>query len=180
MLTGFIIGISVLIQLITVFFALKLIKVTGGIKAWIYISVAIGLMGARRIFSLLEIVVKNPLYKPDLSFELLGLVTSLLMLTGVILIAPLFETVKQAEENQRKLVNELKDALVNVKTLSGMLPICASCKKIRDDKGYWKQIETYISGHSEVLFSHGLCPDCAKKAYQELDELKEKDKKEQA
>lgn len=60
MLTGFIIGISVLIQLITVFFALKLIKVTGGIKAWIYISVAIGLMGARRIFSLLEIVVKNP------------------------------------------------------------------------------------------------------------------------
>lgn len=115
-----------------------------------------------------------------MSFELLGLVTSLLMLTGVILIAPLFETVKQAEENQRKLVNELKDALVNVKTLSGMLPICASCKKIRDDKGYWKQIETYISGHSEVLFSHGLCPDCAKKAYQELDELKEKDKKEQA
>lgn len=80
---------------------------------------------------------------------------------------------KRAEEEKEKLINELKDALANVKQLSGMLPICASCKKIRDDKGYWNRIETYISEHSEILFSHGLCPDCAKKAYEELDRIKE-------
>jgi PleD family two-component response regulator len=60
---------------------------------------------------------------------------------------------------------QLEDALSSVKTLRGLLPICASCKKIRDDQGYWKQIEEYIENHSEALFSHGLCPDCADKLY---------------
>jgi hypothetical protein len=60
---------------------------------------------------------------------------------------------------------ELELALINVKQLSGMLPICASCKKIRNDKGYWEQIEGYIRDHSEVEFSHGICPDCAEKLY---------------
>jgi hypothetical protein len=55
-----------------------------------------------------------------------------------------------------------------VKTLSGFLPICASCKKIRDDKGYWNQVEAYISEHSEVEFIHSLCPDCMKKLYPDL------------
>ena len=52
--------------------------------------------------------------------------------------------------------------------ISGMLPICANCKKIRDDKGYWNQIEAYIGDHSEAEFSHGICPDCAKKLYPEF------------
>ena len=82
---------------------------------------------------------------------------------------------KRAEEEKEKLINELKDALANVKRLSRMLPICASCKKIRDDKRYWNRIETYISEHSGILFSHGLCPDCAKKAYEELDRIKEEE-----
>jgi len=67
---------------------------------------------------------------------------------------------------------ELQRALAKVRTLSGMLPICASCKKIRDDKGYWSGVEAYITEHSEAVFSHGLCPDCAKKGYEELDKLK--------
>jgi len=58
---------------------------------------------------------------------------------------------------------ELEEALAKVKTLSGLLPICMECKKIRDDKGYWNQLEAYISQHSEVLFSHGLCHECATK-----------------
>lgn len=65
----------------------------------------------------------------------------------------------------RRLNRELEDALVQVKQLSGLLPICAGCKKIRDDNGYWQQIEVYIRDHSEADFSHGLCPDCAKKLY---------------
>ncbi len=69
------------------------------------------------------------------------------------------------EQEREKLIVELKDALAKVKVLSGLLPICASCKRIRDDQGYWNQIESYIRNHSEADFSHGICPDCAKKLY---------------
>jgi hypothetical protein len=66
------------------------------------------------------------------------------------------------------LILELQEAFAKVKTLSGLLPICASCKKIRDDSGYWNRIESYIGKHADVQFSHGICPDCAKKLYPEL------------
>lgn len=59
-------------------------------------------------------------------------------------------------------------ALAKVKTLSGLLPICAGCKKIRDDHGYWSGVESYISKHTDVQFSHGLCPDCINKYYPDL------------
>ncbi len=62
---------------------------------------------------------------------------------------------------------DLREALANVKTLRGLLPICSSCKKIRDDAGYWRQVEEYFSEHSEVDFSHGLCPDCLKRMFPE-------------
>jgi len=71
--------------------------------------------------------------------------------------------VAQLQLKLAERVHELEVALAQVKTLSGMLPICASCKKIRDDKGYWTQIESYIRHHSEAEFSHGFCPDCARK-----------------
>lgn len=174
MFADFVIGISVLIQLITVLFALRLIKITGWIKAWIFISLALTGMEVRRIFSLVETMASNPSYNPSLSFELFGLVTSLFMLTGIILISPIFETIKRNEENQRRLVSELKNTLAElqdahskVKLLNGFLPICASCKKIRDDKGYWNQIEAYIRDHSEAEFSHGICPQCARELYPE-------------
>jgi hypothetical protein len=73
-----------------------------------------------------------------------------------------------AQEQQEQLIGELRAALANVKTLRGLLPICASCKKIRDDTGYWNQIETYIRTHSEAQFSHGLCPDCVQRLYPDL------------
>ncbi len=79
---------------------------------------------------------------------------------------------KRVEEQRNQLVDELQSALADVKLLSGFLPICASCKKIRDDQGYWNQIEAYISDHSEAKFSHGICPDCAEKAYEELRQMK--------
>lgn len=67
--------------------------------------------------------------------------------------------------------NQLEMALNEVKTLSGFIPICASCKKIRDDKGYWEQIESYIAAHSKAQFSHSICPDCINKLYPELDPM---------
>lgn len=74
---------------------------------------------------------------------------------------------KRAEEDRERLIQELTKALHQVKTLSGLLPICASCKKVRDDSGYWSQIENYISEHSSATFSHGLCPECGIKFYEE-------------
>ena len=60
---------------------------------------------------------------------------------------------------------EIEAAMAEIKTLSGLLPICSNCKKIRDDQGYWEQVEVYIAKHSNADFSHGLCPDCMKKLY---------------
>jgi len=82
---------------------------------------------------------------------------------------------RRIEEERERLILKLQDAIFQVKALSGLLPICASCKKIRDDKGYWNQIEAYIKDHSEAEFSHSICPDCAKKLYPEFyDEKNEK------
>lgn len=77
---------------------------------------------------------------------------------------------------KEQLTKKLKDALAKVKQLSGMLPICSYCKKIRDDKGYWEQMEVYIRDHSEAEFSHSICPDCAEKAQKEYEEFKKKGK----
>jgi preprotein translocase subunit YajC len=76
---------------------------------------------------------------------------------------------KRVEKEREKLINELQEALDKVKTLSGLLPICSSCKKIRDENGYWNQIEVYIHDHSEADFSHSICPGCAKKLYPDLE-----------
>jgi PAS domain S-box-containing protein len=77
---------------------------------------------------------------------------------------------KQNEAERNKLILDLQDALANVKSLSGLLPICASCKKIRDDKGYWSQVESYVQKHSDATFTHGICPDYIKKLYPDLAE----------
>lgn len=69
---------------------------------------------------------------------------------------------------REKLVVKLRDALDQIKILRGLLPICAHCKNIRDDKGFWHQVEEYVTSHAEVQFTHGICPVCAKKYYPEL------------
>lgn len=73
----------------------------------------------------------------------------------------------QSKNSLHDSIQELEKALSEIKTLSGLLPICASCKKIRDDNGYWNQIESYIENHSQALFSHGICPECAEKLYKD-------------
>ncbi len=75
---------------------------------------------------------------------------------------------KNREQELLNLNRELKNSIETIKTLRGLIPICANCKKIRDDKGYWNQIESYIQKHSEAEFSHGICPECARKLYPEL------------
>jgi hypothetical protein len=70
---------------------------------------------------------------------------------------------KAAEAEREKLIAQLQDALARVKTLSGLVPICAWCKKIRDDGGFWKEVEVFVQSHSDATFSHGVCPDCRAK-----------------
>jgi len=83
---------------------------------------------------------------------------------------------KQIEAEREQMITKLQDALNRVKKLSGLVPICAGCKRIRDDSGYWNEVEHYIAEHSDAQFSHGLCPECMKKYYPEFVE-KQKQKK---
>ncbi len=72
---------------------------------------------------------------------------------------------KRAQQEREKLIHEREEALAKVKTLHGLLPICSSCKKVRNDAGYWEQIESYVRNHSDAEFSHGMCPECMKQLY---------------
>ena len=79
--------------------------------------------------------------------------------------AHLYDRVRQDNKEKESLLADLQVALDKVKTLKGLLPICARCKKIRDDDGYWHQVEIYVERHSEAQFSHGICPDCHHELY---------------
>jgi len=292
--------ISVILQFTAAFLALRLISITGRRIAWTMIAVAISLMAVRRCISLYWLVSGTPPQPLDLPFEIVGLVTSLFMVTGIALIKPLFYFIKRseealrdanvklnilseeqrmlldhtrdivyrhdtkgiftylspsvekitgysvedwlkhytayhtdnpinekvieyteealksgkehpqymvevyhkdghrvwlevnerpyfengnvagiigvarditkrrwAEEEREKVIVELKDALARIKILRGLIPICAWCKKVRDDKGYWQQVEAYVRDHSDAEFSHGICPECFKKVTDE-------------
>lgn len=80
---------------------------------------------------------------------------------------------KRQEGERKRLIRQLRKALSEVKTLSGLLPICSHCKKVRDDKGYWQQIDSFITEHSDLFFSHGLCPDCLARHYPEYTSRRE-------
>lgn len=75
---------------------------------------------------------------------------------------------RRTEAEKDTLIAELYTALNEVKALRGIIPICASCKKIRDDNGFWQQVEVYVSAHSDVMFSHGCCPECAERVIKTL------------
>jgi len=97
------------------------------------------------------------------SGELLGAVETLQDITEL----------KQMEEDKERLNKELVDAMNQIKTLRGLIPICAACKKIRDDKGYWTHLEHYLEEHSDAVFSHGLCPDCFREYFPEASKKKD-------
>jgi DNA-binding response OmpR family regulator len=80
------------------------------------------------------------------------------------------DALRQKKREQQKLIMELQEALAEIRTLKGFIPICASCKKIRDDEGYWNQLEAYISKHPDAIFTHILCPQCAEKYKAEIKE----------
>ena len=89
----------------------------------------------------------------------------LLWCTGLVGLYFSFKNLNASEKKRERVILDLEDALSRVKTLSGMIPICASCKKIRNDSGYWEQVESYIAHHTDSEFTHGICPECARKLY---------------
>ena len=98
------------------------------------------------------------------SYIIFSLVIFILL---VLIVVFSFRMDKGAKEREN-IILELQDALAEVITLRGIIPICSSCKKVRDDKGYWNQIESYIRDHSEADFSHSICPECANELYPDL------------
>lgn len=84
------------------------------------------------------------------------------------------EEKKRYDAEREKLIAELQEAIANVKKLSGLVPICSSCKKIRDDKGYWNQIEAYLQAYSDLQLTHGLCPECTNQLYPQFSETRNK------
>ena len=89
----------------------------------------------------------------------------LIWAVGLAGIALGYRRVRRAEAAREHVIGDLQGALAKVKALSGLLPICAACKKVRDDHGYWQQIESYISAHSQAEFTHGICPECTRRLY---------------
>jgi PAS domain-containing protein len=85
--------------------------------------------------------------------------------TKVIEISRDITELKKAEEEKDRLIEKLQEAAEKIDRLNHLLPICAACKKIRNDKGYWQQVEDYLRDNAEILFSHSICPDCMKKLY---------------
>ncbi|PKL52441.1 MAG: hypothetical protein CVV37_01275 [Nitrospira bacterium HGW-Nitrospira-1] len=163
-----ILGFSLLLQIITIYLSLKLISITKWKSAWLLLALGIVTMGIRRAMIFSGLLTGDLIDMPAVSYELIGLIGSALMLGGVVFVKPIFLSIVNKEREQRELAKKLQDAFLEIKTLSGMIPICASCKKIRDDKGCWHQIEVYVRDHSDAEFTHGLCPDCAKKLYGEF------------
>jgi MASE1 protein len=95
-------------------------------------------------------------------------VTSVLALT----FAAVVSKKRRIEQSRERLLGELQDALIHIKTLRGLVPICSSCKKVRNDQGYWDHVETYIQQHSLALFTHGVCPDCVTRLYTDYQKTK--------
>ncbi len=114
------------------------------------------------VFALLKL----PHEAEDLPEHLEYIITSMIFIL-IALIFPLRWLFKDIAKREQ-VISELQTALDNIETLQGLLPICASCKKIRDDDGYWHQVEVYIRDHSEAEFSHSICPLCAKKLYPDI------------
>jgi hypothetical protein len=174
-----VVAASVVFQFIAAFLAVRLIAITRKRAAWLLVATAVSLMTVRRLESLIPMLSGAPVGMPDALFDVIGLIISCFMLAGIYLIGPVFSSLARSEaelrgmnerlsavsKEQRDLIDRLHEALASIKTLKGLLPICASCKKVRDDKGYWNQIEEYVRDRSDAEFSHGLCPDCARKLY---------------
>ena len=161
-----VVGLSTLLQAAAGLLALRLIPITRHRWPWRLVALGFCGMALRRAMSLFAaLTVGDYPVMLSLPFEILGLITSVLMLWGVAIVGPVFREAQSARTSAEKTTQELQTALDSIKVLHGILPTCAWCKKIRDEAGQWQQIEEYVRQRSEAEFSHGICPDCMKRVY---------------
>lgn len=143
----------------------------------------IGIIGATILITIvatiisitLRIIIALVAIEGEITFEVIAIAAVIPLIIAPVMayiFAKLLKQVDDAELKNAQLVLDLQKALAKAKTLSGLLPICASCKKIRDDTGYWHQVEVYIRDHAEVDFSHGLCPGCNQDLKAQIAEMK--------
>lgn len=161
-----IVGLSATLQAIAGILAFRLIRITRHRLPWSLVSLGLCGMALRRVMSLAEALGQgaSPV-APFLPFELLGLLTSGVMLWGVARIRPVFDEAQAARIAAESTAQKLQTALDNIKVLQGILPTCAWCKKIRDEAGQWHEIEAYVQNRTDAEFSHGICPECMKRYY---------------
>jgi len=145
-----IIGISISLQIIAACLAIPLLSKYKKYIVGTLLLVMIFMQTFRRMISFYRDI-SGGYIKTDIYAEIAALIVSIILIFGIVYLI--------------KLIKELTEALDSIKILKGLLPICSSCKKIRDDKGSWIQMEKYITQHSEAVFSHGVCDECAKKLY---------------
>jgi len=98
---------------------------------------------------------------------------TILELASFLIIAYAAARLRDDLDEQKRLAGELKDALNQVKQLKGLLPICAWCKRVRDDQGYWHQVEAYVSDHTDAVFSHGMCPECQEREMAQMEQRRQ-------
>jgi hypothetical protein len=127
------------------------------------VSVATFLLSAR--FDLFEAIVRFARGHEGWEVDEILTVSVVLMILLAIYAVKRWRELIEANRVIQQKNDDLQNAVQEIKQLKGILPICASCKKIRDDKGYWHQVEVYIGEHTAAEFSHGLCPDCVKKLH---------------
>lgn len=160
---------SVLLQGASAVLAVRLIFRLRAPGPGVVVILLTGLMTFRRVLSLYRILSGGEV-RADLPAEAVGLSVSVLFLAVVLQLTRRILSEMELSRQKEALIAELRDALASVKTLKGLLPICAACKKIRDDRGYWERIEDYLRDHSEAEFTHGLCPKCLEEGLKELRE----------
>ncbi len=162
-----ILAASLAIQAVNVVLALRLIRRTNRYLAGTAIISAVFLMAFRRTISLYRHVSSGG-FKTDIAAESIALIISALLLIGILYATRIIESEIRAHREKEDIIGKLRSALAEIKTLKGIIPICSSCKKIRDDQGSWNRLELYLSERSDAEFSHGICPDCAARLYPDM------------
>ncbi len=172
-LTGFkkIMEVFVVVLLLFALYRLKSVKTELHEKAYNLVFYSIVFTTISEIFFANYITVNDSIIILGHLFKLFSFIFIYKAVIENGLMEPYLTMFRELKENEKKTLainEELREALKEVNTLSGFLPICSACKKIRDDKGYWNRIEKYIEERSAASFSHGICPDCAKMLYPDL------------
>ena len=140
-------------------------NLTIGLEFLVILALAIAVYAFSARYDILERIVKFSRKHEEWQLDEILIVFIYLVVALTFFGLQQLRKIRISENKLTQKNKELINAISEIKRLRGIIPICASCKKIRDDSGFWHQVEVYVRDHSEAIFSHGICPDCEKKLY---------------